>query len=130
MNRAVLIFRLRAARLRARATAVVEALSLLRDFDAEAPADGPLSEQGGMFWISLPRAVVDEARDRLPLLGYTEAVDLADPVSEKMASRGGVVRWRRRPYRLRRLYEESAEEARVRAQDGGGRARDSWLSRR
>ena len=117
MDRAVLIFHLRAARLKARATAVAEALCLLRDVGAEAAAGGPLSEQGGVFWISLPRDAVDQARGRLPLLGYTEAVDLADPVSEGEASGGGVVRWRRRAYRLVRLYEESPEEARERAPD-------------
>ena len=117
MDRATLIFRLRAARLKARATAVAEALSLLRSSGAEAPAGGPLSEQGGVFWISLPGGAVDQARARLPLLGYTEAVDLAEPVSAKVASRGGVVWWRRRPYRLVRLYEESPEEARARAPD-------------
>ena len=117
MDRAVLILRLRAARLKARATAVVEALSLLRNIGAEAPAGGSLSEQGGVFWISLPHGAVDQARARLPLLGYTEAVDLAEPVSAKVASRDGVVRWRRRAYRLVRLDEESPEEARARAPD-------------
>ena len=117
MDRAVLIFRIRAARLKARATAVVEALSLLRNVGAQVAAGGPLSAQGGVFWISLPRDAVDQAQSRLPLLGYTEAVDLADPVSEGEASSGDVVRWRRRAHRLVQLYEESPEEARERAPD-------------
>jgi SAM-dependent methyltransferase len=114
---ALLIFYLRPARARARATAEAEALSLLRNLGAQLARGGPLSERGGVFWMSLPSASVDRATERLPLLGYTEAVDFAERVPDGEASRNDVVLWRRRPHRLLRLYEESPEAAREQAPD-------------
>ena len=122
MDEALLIFYLRPARQRARATATAEALCLLRDLSATAPAGGPLSEQGGLFWVALPAHALERARARLPLLGYTYAVDLAEPAQEHEAgeqpgARNRLVRWRRRLYRLFRHYEEDPERLRESAPD-------------
>ena len=51
---AMLVVRQRAARRRARAAAVAEALALLHDLEAAAPAGGPLAERPGVFWVQLP----------------------------------------------------------------------------
>src|SRR3712207_6091968 len=82
-SEAICVFYVRPARNRARAVAAMEALSLLRDLEATAMQGGPLGEQGGLFWISLPERFVPLMRGRLPRLGYTSAVDLAQPVVEE-----------------------------------------------
>ena len=116
MEKAVLVFRLRPARDKARAAAVAEALSLYDDLDATAPFGGPLSEEGGLFWISLPNEALESAYDRMPRLGYTCAVDLMEPVPTAK-SRSSALRWRRTSYRLHRVYEEDAEALRESAPD-------------
>jgi hypothetical protein len=114
---AVLVLHLRAARRRARAAAVAEALALLHDLEPSAPAGGPLSERGGVAWVGVPERHLAAAAARLPRLGYTTAVDLlvgADP------ARGGgraAVRWRGRPWRLERLHTEDAAGHREQAPD-------------
>jgi len=117
MDRATLIFRVRAARRKARATAVMEAQRLLRSVGAEVAAGGPLSEEGSVFWLTVAHHAVNQAQDMLPFLGYSEAVDVATPVAAGEASSRSVVRWRKRAYRLVRLYEEASGEARERAPD-------------
>jgi hypothetical protein len=122
----VLVFHLRAARRRAREAAVAEALALLHDLAPSAPAGGPLSELGGVFWVELPERHLATATARLPRLGYTTAVDRLLP-----AAGAADVRWRRRPWRLLRLYTEDPAGHRERAPDrrvflfeaGGGPAR-------
>jgi hypothetical protein len=108
----VLVFHLRAARRRAGAAAVAEALALLHDLAPSAPAGGPLSERGGVFWVELPERHLAAATARLPRLGYTIAVDRLVP-----AAGPPDVRWRGRPWRLLRLYEEDAAGHRERAPD-------------
>jgi hypothetical protein len=102
----------RTARRRARAAAVAEALALLHDLEASAPAGGPLSERGGVFWVRLPGRHLAAATARLPRLGYSTAVDLlaAD-------GRGPAVRWRGRPWRLERLHTEDPAGHRDQAPD-------------
>ena len=124
MSDLLLIFYLRPARVKARAVAVMEALSLLRDLRAGAPVGGPLSEQGGVFWITVPANALETALTRLPRLGYTCAVDLleaeeGDPRSVERAqgSQVRLVRWQRKLYRLVRVYEEDAEVMREKAPD-------------
>jgi len=122
----VLVFYLRAARGRARPAAVAEALALLHDLGPSAPAGGPLSERGGVFWVELPARHLAAATARLPRLGYSTAVDRLVP-----AAGPPEVRWRRRGWRLLRLYEEDAAAMREQAPDrrpflfeaGGGPAR-------
>src|SRR5712692_10977529 len=120
----LLICYLRAARRKARTVATTEALSLLRDLDAAAPAGGPLSEQGGLFWVTLPAEVLEMAIARLPRLGYTYAVDMLEPLQEQQSSfdrpqeaLAHLVRWHRKLYRLVRIYEEDAEALRESAPD-------------
>jgi len=122
----LLIFYLRTARRKARDVAVAEALCLLQELDALAPRGGPLSEQGGLFWIGSPTAQLELAIARLPRLGYSVAVDLLEPashrpdasaVSDEPSCSDRTVHWRRRPYRLVRVYEEDAAAFRESAPD-------------
>lgn len=99
---------------------MLEAQCLLQDLGATAPTGGPLSEQGAVFWIELAEEAETAARDRLPRLGYTVAVDAVVPVPGGAAPRGerGVlVRWRGAPHRIERIYEEDAGAARESAPD-------------
>ncbi len=121
---AVLIFYLRPARNKARSAAVVEALSLLRDLEATALTGGPLSEQGGLFWVNMPARLLPIARSRFTRLGYSQAVDLVQPVPQDHAGSRDVpqaderlTRWRRKLHRLIRLYEEDPESLRELAPD-------------
>ncbi|HEV2918292.1 MAG TPA: methyltransferase domain-containing protein, partial [Actinomycetota bacterium] len=115
---------------RARAAAVAEALALLGDLTPSAPAGGPLADQGGVFWVELAGRDLAAAGARLPRLGYSTAVDLLVAGQASGPGRPGV-RWRRRAWRLERLYAEDAACHRERAPDrreflfeaGGGPAR-------
>jgi hypothetical protein len=127
---AMLVFHLRPARRRARAAAVAEALALLGDLAPSAPAGGPLADRGGVFWVELAGRHLAAAGVRLPRLGYSTAVDLL--VADGTGRGGGPgVRWRRRDWRLERLYAEDAVGHREQAPDrreflfeaGGGPAR-------
>jgi Methyltransferase domain len=129
---ATLVLHLRAARRRARAAAVAEALALLHDLEPSAPAGGPLADRGGVVWVELPEGRLAAAAARLPRLGYSTAVDLL--VADQAPGRGGgpaAVRWRGRGWRLERLHAEDAAGHRERAPDrrvfwfqaGGGPAR-------
>jgi SAM-dependent methyltransferase len=125
MSDALLIFYLRPARRKARSVAIAEALSLLQDLHAVAPGGGPLSEQGGLFWVALPADAVQSAINRMPGLGYTYAIDLLEPAQEKQSpsehrkhiSQRRGVHWQGKPYHLIRVYEEDAEAMRARAPD-------------
>ena len=108
----MLVFHLRPSRHRARAAAVAEALALLHDLEPAAPAGGPLSERGGVFWVELAEGNLAAATTRLPRLGYTTAVDRLVP-----AAGPAEVRWRRRSWRLVRLWEEDAAGHRELAPD-------------
>jgi hypothetical protein len=114
---AMLVLHLRAARRRAPAAAVAEALALLHDLEPTAPAGGPLADRGGVVWVEVPEARLAAATARLPRLGYSTAVDLL--VADGTAGRGGTraVRWRRRGWRLERLHAEDATGHRDQAPD-------------
>ena len=116
MEVTTLVFRLRSARRKARAAGVAEAVSLLADLGARAAPGGPLSAVPGVFWITLPSASLDRAAERLPLLGYSSAVDAAEPARGETDA-GRTVTWKRRPWRLVRIYEEEASEMREDAPD-------------
>ena len=98
-----------------------EALALLHDLGPEAPAGGPLSELGGIFWLTIPSRRLAEARERLPRLGYTDAVDLVLPEEERPPLGDekpvGSVRWRRRAWALFRVHQHDAEALRESAPD-------------
>lgn len=114
---------MRTSRNRARTAASLEARCLLEDLCAVTPAGGPLSEKGKLFWVDIPADALDHAQDRLPRLGYTTAVDLLEPIQSeplsnpRQLSSKKLVRWRRRYYRLVRIYEEDPAAARERAPD-------------
>jgi hypothetical protein len=115
---AVLVLHLRAARGRARAAAVAEALGLLHDLEPVAPAGGPLGERGRVVWVELPDRHLEAATARLPRLGYTSAVDLVVAGGAGGRGRGpAAVRWRGRTWRLDRLHTEDAAGHRERAPD-------------
>jgi SAM-dependent methyltransferase len=114
----VLVFHLRPSRHRARAAAVAEALALLHDLEPAAPAGGPLSERGGVFWVELPERHLAAAAARLPHLGYSTAVDLL--VGAGPAGGTAAVRWRGHRWRLERLHTEDPAGHRERAPDRRG----------
>jgi len=115
MDETLLIFHLRPARRRALSTAKAEALCLLRDLGAAVAPGGPLSDRGGVFWLTLLVEALKRARGRLPRLGYSYAVDLVEDAPDAAARE--IVRWRGRAYRLVRLHEEDASELREAAAD-------------
>ena len=119
-GRRLLVCHLRPARLRARTVAVAEICALLEDLGVAAERGGPLAEQRGVFWVSLPDAALVTARARLPRLGYTVAVDLLVPLAQADAGAPGsaqLVRWHGRDCQLVRLYEEDEDALRERAVD-------------
>lgn len=121
---AVLIFHLRRARNKARDAATAEVVSLLADLQPRLLPGGPLSEQGGLFWIACPMSLLSRLESRLPRLGYTTAVDLVQPIAEgnqestpTSLSEERRVRWKRRDHRIIRLYEENSEVIREMSPD-------------
>ena len=128
---AMLVLHLRAARRRARAAAVAEALALLEDLEPTAPGGGPLSELGGTAWVTVPRRHLRPALARLGRLGYTAAVDLLEP-RHGDAGTGTAVRWRRRWWLATRVHQADEAVLRGRAPDrrsfllecGDGRVRE------
>lgn len=123
MDPVYLIFHLRLARQKAKSVGVHEALSLLRDLNPQAPVGGPLADQGGVFWITLPQNTLDLALRRLSRLGYTTAVDLLEPLPngskrQRMKKQSpDTITWRGQRHRLVRVFEEDATEARESAPD-------------
>ena len=95
-------------------------MALMRDLGASLQTGGPLSEVGGVFWVTLPKRGFDTALDRVGCLGYTAAMDLIVPLpkeeSRKLA-RNTVVRWKNRDYIRVRAYQEDAEAMRESAPD-------------
>jgi hypothetical protein len=120
-GRRMLVCHIRAARRKARHAAEGELIGLLHGLGALAEKGGPLSDQRGVFWVSVPATSVSAVRARLPQLGYCDAVDLVVPEDETNAfpedSVIGSTRWRRQPYQLIRIYQEDAEALRERAPD-------------
>ncbi|HEX2620167.1 MAG TPA: hypothetical protein VHL11_08475, partial [Phototrophicaceae bacterium] len=67
----LLIFHVRKARLKARDAAVCEAEALLNDLAPVRQAGGPLSEQKGVFWLTIPAEALESAESRFSRLGYS-----------------------------------------------------------
>lgn len=97
----VLVLHQRPARLRARALAVAEALSVFADANAAVEPGGPLAEQSGVAWISVDAQLLSDVEARIGYLGYVEAVDVVEPAR---ADDRHAVRWRKRPWHLRRIH--------------------------
>jgi hypothetical protein len=106
---ALLVCTLRPARQSAKVPAILEALTLLRDFGAQALRSGPAPDSGSFFWLALPQKHLDAAKALLPRLGYTSAVDVA--------LQGGGTRWRGAGYHFQPLYREDAAALREQAPD-------------
>lgn len=106
---ALLVCTLRPARQSAKVPAIVEALTLLRDFGAQALRSGPAPDSGSFFWLALPLKHLDAAKNLLLRLGYTSAV--------VQAVAGGNVRWRGVSYGFKPLYREDADALREQAPD-------------
>lgn len=108
------------ARREARPVALAEALRVLEGLSAEALGGGPAAEVGDVFWVRVP-AADERALEEAPYhrLGYTRAVDRVVPLSdgEARGGRADAVRWKRRYWRLERLYEADAEEVLRRGPD-------------
>jgi hypothetical protein len=111
---ALLVLHQRAARRRARAAAVAEALALLHDLEPTAPAGGPLGDRGGVLWVELPERHLAAAVARLPRLGYSTAVDLVEAAPAPTRARG---RGRDPGWRLVRLHTEDPAGHRQQAPD-------------
>jgi hypothetical protein len=116
-DRTTLVLHLRSSREKARESAVAEATAILRDLGAVPSRGGPLSEARGVAWIALPKENATAARSRLCRLGYSRAVDLVEPVPGDGSEGDTVVRWRGRPVRLVRIYDEPDEALREYAPD-------------
>jgi SAM-dependent methyltransferase len=117
----MLVLSLRPARSKAREAGSAEAVALLRDLGAEAAPGGPLSEQKGIIWVTVPVEQLPSAFPRLSRLGYAESVDLLVPEEESARypeeSVERSVRWRRRQYRLLRVHQEDPAMLREQAPD-------------
>ena len=94
-------------------------LSVLANLGAQVQSGGPLSEEGGVFWVSLPAASLETAVTRFSRLGYTSAIDTLVPARNRYRSRSrhDFVSWRSQLFELERLYEENANTARHRTPD-------------
>jgi SAM-dependent methyltransferase len=114
-GRLLLVMHRRTSREKARAVAAAEALQLLVGLDPQLVPGGPSSERRGTFWLTVPASRLPECQDRLPLLGYTEAVELMAP--SQPGAEGEPVRWRGVPYRLQTLHRTDPEAWRERAPD-------------
>jgi hypothetical protein len=111
---ALLVFHIRPARRKARATAVLEAMSLLAPLEPCSLPGGPLPEEGPSFWLSVPVEALESAAAVLPRLGYTESVTALVPSST--ASRD-VLTWKGGRLERRIIYQADASEARDQAPD-------------
>jgi hypothetical protein len=114
---ALLVLHQRAARRRARAAALAEALALLHDLGPTAPAGGPLADRGGVIWVELPERHLGEAVDRFPRLGYCTAVDLVEAPARAGGGRPGRDPGPGAGWRLVRLHTEDAAGHREQAPD-------------
>lgn len=112
-----LVFHLRPGRKKALEAARTEARTLLRDLDASTPGGGPLSDRAGVFQVDLPEDRFLWALQRFPRLGYSNAVDLLEPLPGKSTRARADVLWGGRPFRLSQLYEEDVEALRQAAPD-------------
>src|SRR5437879_6248989 len=62
----ILVLRLRRPRIKSKDVAGAEVAALLRDLGGRPAHGGPLSEVGGVAWVSVPTRSVELALQRLP----------------------------------------------------------------
>src|SRR5690242_2803366 len=94
----VLIFRLMNSRRKAQKSAVFEAMSLLNQLGAIEIANGPLGVQGGLFYVGLPRDLLEAGIRLFPRLGYTASVEKVEFIHHD--SDKNLPRWKGRRYKL------------------------------
>lgn len=113
----LLVCRVRTARQKAIEAAAMEMLCLLRDLSPERCRGGPFADQAGVFWIQIAEASLHEAMNRFSQLGYTCAVDRLELLGGSQLRKRESVRWRKRYYRVVRVYEEDDSLLRAQAPD-------------
>jgi hypothetical protein len=106
-ERQMLIFYLRPARARAVDAARFEVMSLFPELELTVAKGGPLSELGNIMWFETNQDEYALRKIQFMRLGYTVAVDLlcSIPESNYRDKSPVMLRWRKKPYRLDRLYE-------------------------
>jgi SAM-dependent methyltransferase len=114
-----LIFYLREARSKAAKAARLEALCVLKPLEAYLLRGGPLSDRGGVFWVSTNATEAALREIDYPRLGYSEAVDLVVPIQESAfrMNRADMIRFRGKAMKLDRLYERDPGAERERDPD-------------
>lgn len=125
MEQAVLICHIFTARRKARKVAEAEVFYLLHDLDPQILGGGPLSEEKGVFWITIPYGALPKAKRRFHRLGYTQKIDIPiavqghqlSPDLKKFKSAGEFIRWRKQYHKLNRVYEANLKTIRDTAPD-------------
>lgn len=117
MMSAQLVCHVRTGRKKAIEAAAMEMLCLLRDLSPERCRGGPFASQGGVFWIQIAEASLDEAMHRFSRLGYTRAIDRLELITRSQLKKTRSVRWRKHYYRVVRVYEEDSSLLRAQAPD-------------
>ena len=112
-----LVCHVRPSRRKAIDAAAMEMLCLLRDLGPNRLPGGPLSDKGGIFWIEIADTLLDRAENLFTRIGYTRAIDRLDLVAHIRRNSRGTIRWRRRFYKVVRIYEENSRLIRDQSPD-------------
>lgn len=115
----ILALHSRKSRMRAGAVAMAEALQLLSGLEPSPLSAGPLVEERVRCWIALDRERLDEAADRLRLVGYSNKVEALLPLeaAQGASSDDSIIRWQRRSYKRTTLVPDDADRIRSAAPD-------------
>ena len=107
----LLLFTIRKQRTKSRQLAIAETLALLNDLKPDVLPGGPKGDMPGVFWMTLDEQHMAEAILRFPRLGLSYIVETLEPIPESQWRRNTptLVRWRGEPFKIVRLYQESAE---------------------
>ncbi|MBN1231213.1 MAG: hypothetical protein JXA19_05070 [Anaerolineales bacterium] len=118
-ERDILLFRICNARIKAKVSAIVEAIGLLSGLEPQALSAGPGAGEKGIFWISIPHQYLSLAQQRLPFLGYSNLVKVALPPNRVAYPHPGdqEIQWKKETLILRNLYEEDTAALRAAAPD-------------